>query len=308
MNETSILSCGGLTLDWVRDAAGTHGPTVGGNALYAGVGAWLAGARVDLVAVVGADFPRRLLTQIETAGLGIGTLRRVDSPSFRVLLDSSGPERLISYLPGSGTNTELDPLPHQIPTDHLALGAHVAAIPTASQHDLVETLTDRDVTVTLDTVVIPDQIEPDPQHLLRVARMCSAFLPSREEFQHLWPEHDPLEAVTTMSRWAAPINVIKLGADGSCGADRSGHSQLAPAYDTTPVDTTGAGDSYCGAFCARLAGGDDLLTAMCWATAAASLVIENFSCIELLDDEGRQTVRRRAAELLAQTEPARTTT
>jgi sugar/nucleoside kinase (ribokinase family) len=308
VNEIPILSCGGLTLDWVRDAAGTHGPTVGGNALYAGVGAWLAGARVDLVAVVGADFPRELLTQMETAGLGIATLRRVDSPSFRVLLDNTGGERVISYLPGSGTNAELDPLPHQIPADHPALGAHVAAIPTASQRDLVETLTARDLTVTLDTVVIPGQIEPDPQQLLHVARMCSAFLPSREEFRHLWPEFDPLDAVTTMSRWAAPTNVIKLGADGSCGADRSGHLQLVPAYGTAPVDTTGAGDSYCGAFCTRLAGGDGLLTAMCWATAAASLVIEHFSCIELLDDEGRQTVRRLAAHLLTKTEPARTTT
>lgn len=308
MNETSILSCGGLTLDWVRDEAGTHGPTVGGNALYAAVGAWLAGAHVDLVSVVGADFPRELLTRIETAGLGVATLRRVDSPSFRVLLDSTGPERAISYLPGSGTNAELDPLPDQIPADHPALGAHVAAIPTASQHALVETLTDRDLTVTLDTVVIPGQIEPDPQQLLQVARTCSAFLPSREEFEYLWPGHDPLDAVTTMPKWAAPTNVIKLGADGSCGAGQDGHVEVVSAYDTTPIDTTGAGDSYCGAFCARLAGGDDLLHAMSWATAAASLVIEHFSCIELLDNEPRQTVRRRAAQLLSENETARTTT
>jgi len=306
VNETSILSCGGITLDWVRDEAGTHGPTVGGNALYAGVGAWLTGTCVDLVGVVGADFPDELLAQIETAGLGVNTLRRVATPSFRVLLDSTGPERVISYLPGSGTNAELDPLPEQIPPDHAAVGAHVAAIPTVSQHALVGAFTDRKLTVTLDTVVIPGQIEPDPHQLLQVARMSSAFLPSREEFQRLWPGHDPREAVETMPLWAAPTNVIKLGSDGSCGADRSGRRQSVPAYETTPVDTTGAGDSYCGAFCARLAGGDDLLTAMCWATAAASLVIEHFSCIELLDEQARRTVRRRAAQLISQTATART--
>lgn len=308
MSELSILSCGGLTLDWVRDEAGTHGPTVGGNALYAGAGAWLAGASVELVAVVGADFPSELLTQIGSSGLGVGTLRRVATPSFRVLLDSTGPDRVISYLAGSGSNAELDPLPEQIPSGHPAVGAHVAAIPTTSQRALVETLVARELVVTLDTVVIPGQIDPDPDQLLRVAAMSSVFLPSREEFGHLWPGQDPLDAVTTMSRWAAPTNVIKLGADGSCGADSSGQLQLVPPYDTAPVDTTGAGDSYCGAFCARLANGDDLLTAMCWGTAAASLVIEHFNCVGLLDDESRQIVRHRATQLLAKTEKPRTTT
>lgn len=308
MSELSILSCGGLTLDWVRDQTGTHGPTVGGNALYAGAGAWLAGAAVDLVAVVGADFPSELLTQIESSGLGVGLLRRVPTPSFRVLLDSTGPNRVISYRKESGSNAELDPLPHQIPPGHPAVGAHVAAIPTRSQHALVERLVAGNLVVTLDTVVIPDQIEPDPDQLLRIAGKCSAFLPSREEFCHLWSGKDPLDAVTTMSRWAAPTNVIKLGADGSCGADSSGKLRIVPPYHTAPVDTTGAGDSYCGAFCSRLANGDDLVTAMCWGTAAASLVIEHFDCVGLLNDESRQTVRHRATQLLTQIESARTTT
>ena len=39
------------------------------------------------------------------------------------------------------------------------------------------------------------------------------------------------------------------------------------------VDTVGAGDAYCGGLGARLAAGDDLLTAARWASAAAALSV-----------------------------------
>jgi ribokinase len=43
------------------------------------------------------------------------------------------------------------------------------------------------------------------------------------------------------------------------------------AFQVTPVDTTGAGDCCSGSLCARLAAGDDILTAMRYAAAAAAL-------------------------------------
>ena len=45
---------------------------------------------------------------------------------------------------------------------------------------------------------------------------------------------------------------------------------IAP-FVVTPVDTTGAGDTFCGALCARLAAGDDLHVALRVASAAGAL-------------------------------------
>jgi ribokinase len=42
----------------------------------------------------------------------------------------------------------------------------------------------------------------------------------------------------------------------------------------TVIDTTGAGDAFVGSLCARLARGDDLGSAVVWASAAASLSVE----------------------------------
>jgi ribokinase len=303
VNGEGVLLFGGLTLDWVRDAGGVGGPTPGGNALYAAVGGWLAGADVSMVTVVGADYPDELLRRLDGAGVGTGLVRRVEGPSFRVLLDETAPERAISYLPGSGRNAELDPLPEQLPAGLRAAGAHVAAIPTGSQRRLVDALAGRVTVVTLDTVHIPGEIEPAVDELLAVARRCTAFVPSREELRRLWPGVDPVGGVRGMSAWAAPVNVVKLGALGSVGCeggagDRAVHR--IPAYATRAVDTTGAGDAYCGALCAALARGEDLPAAMALATGAASLVVERVGCDGLLTGHGRREARRRAEQVLDQ--------
>ena len=300
-----MLILGGLTLDWVRDDLGTRGPTPGGNALYAAVGAWLAGADVVVGAVVGTDYPHAILDRLEDHGIGTDHVRRVDGPSFRVQLDNTGAERLITYRQGSGKNAELDPIPDQLPAAGAIAGAHIAAIPTASQAALVAALVDRAPVITLDTVVIPGEIEPDLEALLAVARRCTAFLPSREEVAHLWPDLDPMVDVCDLSRGGPSINVIKLGAAGSIGCDR-GTGHHVPAFATTALDTTGAGDSYCGAVCAALARGDALPVAMAWGSAAASLVVEHVGCEPLLRDRVAQETARRAERVLEQTMQRRT--
>lgn len=293
-----VLVCGGLTLDWVRDHRRVHGPTPGGNALYAAVGAWLAGADVEMVSVVGADYPEGILRQLDDGGIGTRLLRRVDGPSFRVLLDVSGPERTISYRQGSGSNQELDPIPAQLAelTGDVA-GAHVAAIPTSSQRAMVDALAGRAGVITLDTVIIPGQIEPSTAELLDVARRCSVFVPSREEVRRLWPDLDPLAALCDMASWAAPMNVITLGPDGSVGC-HDGQVHTVAAAPARVVDTTGAGDSYCGALCTALARGDALDVAMAWGSAAAAVIIEHFGCRELLDERAREQARRYAEQVL----------
>lgn len=66
--------------------------------------------------------------------------------------------------------------------------------------------------------------------------------------------------------------VLTLGAQGALLIDRDGldHS---PAYPATVVDTTGAGDAFCGVLAALLDGGATLPQAMRAAAAAASIVV-----------------------------------
>jgi len=290
-----VLALGGLTIDWLQTSAARHGPALGGNAAYAAVGAYLAGAEASVVAVVGDDYPAELLAQLARVGIDTSLVRQAAGSSFRVLLDESGPSRTISYLPGSGRNDRLDPVPAQLPDDLTGSAVHICAIPTASQRRLLETIHERALVTTLDTVIIPDQIEPGADELLALARQASAFLPSREEVERLWPG-DVEAALATLHEAGVSRVVVKLGADGAVGLDADGWCRM-PAVETTVVDPTGAGDAYCGAFCALLADGADLQAAMAWGAAAASVVIEDYGAAHAIAGDGRQRVAERAERL-----------
>lgn len=273
---TRVYAAGGLTLDWVRHRQETEntGPNIGGNAAYAAAGARLAGSIAEVVAVIGADYPTALLGELAAAGIGSTLSRPSPGPTFRVLLDDSGDERVISYMPGSGSNVDLDPAPDQLPADLVSAGLHICAIPTATQSALVDAAMGRARVITLDTVHIAGQIEPTAEDLIALARRVHVFLPSVEEVDRFWPGGAEA-ALRHLMASGVPRAVVKLGPEGSIGMD-DGSLFHVPAAPAAVIDTTGAGDTYCGAFCAALAQGLTFRSAMAWGAAAASVVIEGY--------------------------------
>ncbi len=66
--------------------------------------------------------------------------------------------------------------------------------------------------------------------------------------------------------------VVTLGGDGVLLLDGDGCQRI-PAFPVTVVDTTAAGDTFCGALATALAEGKDLASAARWASAAAALSV-----------------------------------
>lgn len=64
--------------------------------------------------------------------------------------------------------------------------------------------------------------------------------------------------------------ITTRGAKGAL-VEMSGSTHRVPSPDTDVVDTTGAGDAFCGAFAEAVARGEDILTATKWATIAGSI-------------------------------------
>jgi 2-dehydro-3-deoxygluconokinase len=103
------------------------------------------------------------------------------------------------------------------------------------------------------------------------------------------PSHDDLAAVTGLVEPEAMIDhclalgagivALKLGAEGVWVADGRRRVRIAP-HPCRPVDATGAGDTFGGAFVARLLAGDDLEHAGRYAAAAAALSTEGFGAVE----------------------------
>ena len=78
---------------------------------------------------------------------------------------------------------------------------------------------------------------------------------------------------STRAQGARELVIITLGSAGVYFADRSGQTSLQPAPEVEAVDTTGAGDAFCGAFAAWFARGASPLEALRAGTAAGALAV-----------------------------------
>ena len=74
----------------------------------------------------------------------------------------------------------------------------------------------------------------------------------------------------TLAQYTNRGSVITLGGQGLV-AHVDGQTHVQPAFPTTVVDTTGAGDAFCGVFTAALAAGRPVGTALRWGQAAGAL-------------------------------------
>jgi ribokinase len=75
--------------------------------------------------------------------------------------------------------------------------------------------------------------------------------------------------------------VMTQGARGAVLVTASGSITL-PAFAVEPVDTTAAGDAFCGTLAARLALGADLMTALRWGAAAGALATTRVGAVPSL--------------------------
>ena len=76
-----------------------------------------------------------------------------------------------------------------------------------------------------------------------------------------------------------PAAVVTLGARGALVAARDAAPTTVPGHRVTAVDTTGAGDTFCGTLVAALAAGDTLVGAVELATAAAALSVQRVGAV-----------------------------
>ncbi len=263
-----VCVIGSSNLDLVATAAVLPGPgeTVmgrdyaehpGGKGLNQAVAAARAGARTVFVSAVGDDAAGAGLLAV-MRGDGIDTspvATRSGAPTGRALIGvgDSG-ENSIIVVPGANATVEVDELP----------GARVVLAQLEVPLDTVRRAFELARAAGATTVLNPAPARTLPSELLA---LCDIVVPNEHEVELL----GGVEALFALGARAV---VVTEGSRGATlhrdGADHRTRVHIAP-FAVSPVDTTGAGDTFCGSLCARLAAGDDLVVALRWAAAAAAL-------------------------------------
>ncbi|MFD3525817.1 sugar kinase [Streptomyces sp. NPDC058653] len=106
--------------------------------------------------------------------------------------------------------------------------------------------------------------------VMRSAELADIVLPNLDEGRLLTGAHEPADVLGEFARRGPSVVALKMGADGVLLGEQ-GRTTHVPAHRVVPTDATGAGDTFDGAFAARLLDGDSPLEAARYAVVAAAL-------------------------------------
>jgi len=110
-------------------------------------------------------------------------------------------------------------------------------------------------------------------------RRCDIALPSLDDVRALTGLDDADALVDHCLTLGARIVALKLGEAGALVATAQERHRITP-HPCQPVDATGAGDTFGGAFVSRWVAGDSLAQAGRYAAAAAALSTQGYGAVE----------------------------
>jgi sugar/nucleoside kinase (ribokinase family) len=321
---------GGLRDDYFITPDGqTHLHQLGGNALYAAVGARLwarsPAQTVGLIARVGANFPREWLDEIVQHGMDVGGVvvrpETLDTRTFYAYRsleerDDTDPaahfQRIGQPLPpalvGYATSTEgqedhahFSPLgvrPEEVAAHYLEARAFHLAPYDFSVHAAMPGLVRRRAARILTCDPSIRYMQPSyAREVEAIISQLDAFLPSEIETRAFFGGalDDLWQAAEAFGALGAKCVVLKLGARGQFVYDAQTRRRWhVPAYPSRVVDVTGAGDGYCGGFLVGLTETGDPLEAALLGCVSASLVVEGTGALYALSYTPEQLAARLA--------------
>ncbi|OQM76136.1 ribokinase [Manganibacter manganicus] len=241
----------------------------GGKGANQALAAARAGAKVRMIGSVGKDsFAADALVCLKDAGIDLSGIRETHATTGTalILVDERG-ENIIAIAPGANDSV----LPGDISQAVLKKG-DVVLLQHEIRLETVEAALDAAGKVGAITVLNTAPFIADAARLLPRADYIVA---NDTEFD-LYCEALALSGADRpqrMKAYAARTGrtvVVTLGAEGVLAATPEKFVTV-PALRIVPVDTVGAGDTFCGYFAAALAAGETLDRALARAAAAGSL-------------------------------------
>jgi cytidine kinase len=292
------IAYSGLIIDDIVLPDGrTHFNTLGGSGTHGLIGMRVWSDRLGYFAAVGSDFDPSHRELLERLGVDLrGLIERDGSPTARAWQLFEPEERRVEVF---RTDIEefyrLEARLEEMPSDYLeARGYHLHFGTLAQTAELVEKLRAVNPAAQLVWEPTPLQFNGTDDEFHAVLSRVDLVSPDLDEARQMTGQSTTDGMVETLLGWGAPTVALRMGARGSLVASAEGKVYTVPAVPTTVVDTTGAGDAYCGGFLVALGSSVDVAEAGARAAVSASFAIEQFG-VPVFDEQTCVEAERRLA-------------
>lgn len=291
-SAVEIVVVGSINLDVSVpvDHLAAPGETVlGGDALWSAggkganqaVAAARLGRRVAMVGAVGADAAGAdLLAGLAKDSIdvsGVAVLDGVPSGLAMISVDAKA-ENSIVVSPGANARVSAEQLEQLIADGH---GLASAALVMAQFEIPIPTLVALSHLASGRLLLNPaPAVDGTTEGLQELMSASSILVPNRGELATLvgQAESSTLDELVDQAKLALADSdgsgsvVVTLGGDGALVVAGTAVTQI-PIVAVTTVDTTAAGDSFCGALADALVGGADVVEAATWASRCAAVTV-----------------------------------
>lgn len=282
----SLLVVGSVAFDALETPFGKTDKIIGGSATYFSLASSFLNKKVNLVAVVGGDFPKDQIKMLEdhkvdVKGLQIKENEKTFFWSGRYHNDMNTRDTLITELNVLGDFDPIIPEEYQ-DCQYLMLGNLAPKVQTS----VIQRLKKRPKLIAMDTMNFWMDIALDD--LKETMSLVDVISLNDEEARQLTGEYSLVKAAKKIMKMGPKIVVVKKGEHGALLFNQD-QVFFAPALPLEEVfDPTGAGDTFAGGFVGYIASTDDISfsnmkRAVIYGSALASFCVEKFGPERLIN-------------------------
>lgn len=281
----SLLVVGTMAFDAIETPFGKTDKIIGGAATYIGLAASYFFKNINMVSVVGGDFPQESMDMLKKHGLKLdGVQIKQDQKSFfwsgRYHTDMNSRDTLATEL---NVLADFDPIvPENCKeVDFLMLGNLMPQV----QQKVIAQLKKRPKLIVLDTMNF--WMDTAHDELVKTISQVDVLTINDGEARQLSGEYSLVKAAQKILAMGPKVLIIKKGEHGALLFNKE-QVFFAPALPLEDVfDPTGAGDSFAGGFIGYLAetkdiSFDNMKRAIIFGSAMASFTVEKFGVERLV--------------------------
>ena len=282
----SLLVIGSVAFDAIETPFGKTDKIIGGAATYISLSSSYLEDNINLVAVVGGDFPKADIQLLKSHGIDTEGLQiKEDEKSFfwsgKYHNDMNSRDTLITELNVLENFDPIIPSSYQN-SDYVMLGNLSPDV----QRTVIERMENKPKLIAMDTMNFWMDIAQES--LDQTIAMVDVLIINDEEARQLSGEYALVKAAKKIMAMGPRFLIIKKGEHGALLFD-SESVYFCPALPLEEVfDPTGAGDTFAGGFIGYLASTDDISfdnmkRAVIYGSAMASLCVEKFGTERLVN-------------------------